>query len=139
MKKEVMELWTTALESGEYQQTALTLVSVDIVNGDIIGHCCLGVLCELAVQQGVNVERGGGTRTNDYEPDDPRYTPDDDYFPPVTFDGGESYLPLSVMDWAGMKSKNGVLSGLQSLSFQNDSGVPFSEISEIIRTNYEAL
>ncbi len=41
-----VELWCTALESGEYEQTSFTLK-----NGN--AYCCLGVLCEVAKAEGV--------------------------------------------------------------------------------------
>lgn len=46
MKPEIKKLWTDALRSGKYQQ------GTGYLNRD--GKlCCLGVLCELAVQAGV--------------------------------------------------------------------------------------
>ena len=47
MNKEIQTLWTAALRSGDYTQGAGVLKTT---NGD---YCCLGVLCDLAVQAGV--------------------------------------------------------------------------------------
>ena len=41
MDKELKEKWVAALRSGDYGQTTGCLV-------DGRGHCCLGVLCEVA-------------------------------------------------------------------------------------------
>lgn len=43
----VMEKWATALESGNYKQ-----VNGKLTDGEG-GFCCLGVLCEIAVDEGV--------------------------------------------------------------------------------------
>jgi hypothetical protein len=55
LRPEVKEKWVAALRSGEYQQTKsyLHLVEEDGVDR----FCCLGVLCDLAAQEGV-VEEG---------------------------------------------------------------------------------
>lgn len=46
VNKDAIEKWVTALESGEYKQ-----INGKLSDGE--GFCCLGVLCELAVQEGV--------------------------------------------------------------------------------------
>jgi hypothetical protein len=51
LRPEIKTLWLEALRSGQYKQTKNFLHVVDNTNGD--GLCCLGVLCELAVQAGV--------------------------------------------------------------------------------------
>lgn len=51
MKEDVKKLWVEALRSGEYSQGygQLKLVGPE----GSVKHCCLGVLCEVAVKQGV--------------------------------------------------------------------------------------
>jgi hypothetical protein len=50
MKQEIKERWTTALRSGEYEQG----VGYLRYEGKF---CCLGVLCDLAVKDGVMREK----------------------------------------------------------------------------------
>ena len=47
MKTELVKKWTTALESGEYEQGIGKLRSPDDK------YCCLGVLCDIMEQNGV--------------------------------------------------------------------------------------
>lgn len=47
MKKEIADKWIAALESGEYKQ------GQNVLRSDDGFYCCLGVLCELAVKEGV--------------------------------------------------------------------------------------
>lgn len=48
----VMTKWVTALRSGQYEQTRGRLTGETHVDGRI-GYCCLGVLCDLAEQEGI--------------------------------------------------------------------------------------
>jgi hypothetical protein len=53
----VIERWVEALESGEYAQTKGVLRrNEDSPYGHKVGYCCLGVLCDLAVREGVITE-----------------------------------------------------------------------------------
>lgn len=49
MNKEFVRKWIKALRSGEYEQGEKFLKQV----GDKTVHCCLGVACEVAVEQGL--------------------------------------------------------------------------------------
>lgn len=113
MKPEIRAMWTAALRSGAYQQGISRLRSGD-------NYCCLGVLCDLAVQAGIGRWR---------------HTLDD-------FDAkGElvsTALPWAVVDWAGLSYSNpGV--GVATLAEYND-GAPdtgirphsFAEIADLI-------
>jgi hypothetical protein len=54
MNPKVREAWVRALRSGQYPQgTNYLHVAADDPNDRWEGFCCLGVLCELAVQAGV--------------------------------------------------------------------------------------
>ena len=46
MKKNIMKRWVSALRSGEFKQGKGALEAKG-------KHCCLGVLCELALVEGV--------------------------------------------------------------------------------------
>lgn len=50
MRPEVARMWVDALRSGDYKQGKHRLTTV---TDDGVEHCCLGVLCEIAVQEGV--------------------------------------------------------------------------------------
>lgn len=81
MKTEIKERWIQKLESGQYDQT-----EGELRNG--LGFCCLGILCEVAVEDGII------TRAEDYG-----------YNAPSRNDGEEyvenSVLPRVVAEWAG--------------------------------------
>lgn len=80
MNQEIKAEWVEALRSGEYNQDTRYLRSVN-------GYCCLGVLCEIAVQHEV-IGKQGNMIT--------RYGPD----------GDVSTLPREVQEWAGLDSPN---------------------------------
>ena len=90
MKPEIARLWAEALESGEYKQ-GRTLLH----NAKTNEYCCLGVLCELAIQAGVPVVKApaNGNRTA--------------YSGIMSYDGRSGYLPESVSDWAGLPTEVG--------------------------------
>lgn len=136
MKEEVAKLWIDALRSDRFKQTEGSLHSVKeqvIVmethpdTGEVLcskitpaGHCCLGVLCELAIEAGVKVEKSM-SRDNDYE---------------ELYDNKAGALPASVMDWAGMNTEDGDFETKdmcdKSLAELNDAGKTFAEIADII-------
>ena len=49
---EIIKSWITALRSGKYKQ-GIGKLKAKGVDGTELCHCCLGVLCELAVEQGI--------------------------------------------------------------------------------------
>jgi len=105
MKPEIKKLWTDALRSGEYKQRALLLHMND-------RFCCLGVLCDLAIKQGLDVDMDR-TQSNIF-----------------SYDGLDNVLPLSVIRWSGLDS-NG-----ESLAALNDGGASFSEIADVIEQHF---
>ena len=115
MKKEVADKWTKALRSGKYEQGTNYLVHADM-------HCCLGVLCKLAIKAGVKLKvETGQTGT-------------------MAFDGEEQSLPHTVVEWAGMSSYNGVYDDeASSLAILNDRLETFEHIAKLIEENWEAL
>lgn len=123
MKAEVKELWTTALRSGEYEQTKGRLAVLKTGDADNVpeGYCCLGVLCELAFKAGVPMKV-----TN--------LASDDGDFVFRSYDDSSGTLPFSVMDWAGVAYSNPVLNG-NNASYWNDSpaeGLTFPQIADLI-------
>lgn len=119
MKKKIMKQWVAALRSGEFEQTKNKL---DNLKG---GYCCLGVLCTLALNEGVcdfNIGDDNGYSTKI-----------------GTYDNAEGMLPKSVMKWAGMATADGMIVGQGRLTILNDSGVDFKTIAGIIETNWRWL
>ena len=73
MKKSIANKWVKALRSGKYTQTKNNLCNA-------VGHCCLGVLCELYINDTKdNIKSNSGR-----------------------FDSEDELLPPCVMKWAGM-------------------------------------
>lgn len=99
-------------------------------------RCCLGVACDIAVEAGIAT---AVKRT---------VTPMDDG-PDVhvgqvlySYDGKLYTLPKSVREFFGFVTNGGSytdIKGRKSLAFQNDNGLTFSEIADIIESNPEGL
>lgn len=113
MNEEVKQKWVEALLSGKYKQVAGKL-------SDGTGFCCLGVLCELAVKEGV-------------------IEPSTHIFPGRRMYSGETnLLPRSVANWAGIsrdpvaEPKLWVLSTVK-LSKMNDRGMDFRQIAQVMQ------
>lgn len=121
MNPKVKEIWLDRLESGDNYQITSKLGNPDG------GRCCLGVLCDIAVEEGV--------------------------INPPDIVGGEylkygdqlAVLPQVVMDWAGLEYNNGGFATDpdknpdymdDALSYQNDIGKTFPEIAQIIRERF---
>lgn len=114
MKKEVADIWVASLRSGKYIQGKGKL------NCDG-KFCCLGVLCELALEQGATVRK---------------YMYDE--YTPISYDDTETFPPLSVTNWAGLNNRYGEGKDF-SLADLNDKGTSFNEIADIIEKKYEEL
>jgi len=115
MKQNIAKKWVKALRSGKYTQGKDYLKSED-------GHCCLGVLCELAREEiPLRIEKlSEGTY----------------------FDDEMTVLPSNVKVWAGMRSSVGNFLpevGLKSLAEKNDAGATFKEIADIIEERAKDL
>lgn len=141
MNPEIKERWLTALRSGKYKQTDGYL-NIQRNNPEAVpegnlrgnGYCCLGVLCELAVADGVIKKR---------------HSPEGDFFEygnPEANDWDYSVLPLSVKDWAGLTDTNPYINDTFidedsdsdypdnwiPISEPNDNGSNFEEIAQMI-------
>lgn len=139
MNPEIKERWLIALRSGEYKQTDgylnIQRPSPDADPAGILrgnGYCCLGVLCELAVADGV-IEK--------------RHSPEGDFFEygnPEENDWDYSVLPGSVKSWAGLSDPNPYVNDISEdvdfddsehwvpISEPNDNGSNFEEIAQMI-------
>ena len=129
MKKTIMKKWVAALRSGEYEQTSGSLVSI---NNEGERFCCMGVLCNLATEDG--------------------YGEWDGYvFKDEKGLNSNSWLPPGVIKWAGMKSESGEFESSdkdcgvspegysKTLVGLNDAHTPFTELADIIEANYKDL
>lgn len=141
MNPEIRARWTEALRSGKYSQTKdyLHVVSNgDPADGEAPGYCCLGVLCELAVQEGViaKEERYLGPESDGVILE--RYGVFD--ASPRMYQVHDRILPQAVVEWAGIEDPENPNQpcvendrGRQSLTHLNDaSGLGFDEIAAII-------
>jgi hypothetical protein len=102
--------WTAALRSGKYPQGIGGLRTSK-------GFCCLGVLCDLAVQDKViEAEQHWG----------------DDW----SYQNETNYPPVEVVAWAGLDSFNPTVTaelGPEGLASVNDSGgYDFAKIADLI-------
>lgn len=130
---EPQRLWVEALESGKHKQTTgylsitdgkLATKKADGLRTKVIptGECCLGVLCEVAIEHGVVVQ----------------VTEKDGI---KSYGGHTADLPQQVKRWAGLvRSDGGYLrpgkaGGLEkSLASDNDEGKSFTTIAQTIRS-----
>jgi hypothetical protein len=141
VNREVITKWVEALESGEYPQTTGRLQRTGPGYSDQpIGYCCLGVLCEIAAENGITYKEIPSL---------------DDHPTGVALFGGDDLLPPnSVKEWAGLDSANPLLTvevptydydlerevlveGDHQLSELNDEyGWTFAEIAAELRKKY---
>ncbi len=123
MNRDIAERWAQELESGKWLQGDGNLRRLRSLDDTVSLHCCLGVLCEMAVEAGV--------------------------IPPPTQvkalnTGTYTYMehmigvPPDVRNWAGVRTSSGVFDDT-SLTVLNDDGTPFSEIAQVIRQYAEEL
>ena len=125
MNPEIKAQWVAALRSGEYEQGKWALHYVD-ENGNA-QFCCLGVLCDLAVKAGLDVEVFG---------------PDQGSEGYVCYDDSPDGLPNSVSDWSGLGGPWGRRPDKDrgdddyALYALNDAGVSFEEIADVIEEEF---
>lgn len=131
MKTEIMEIWTAALESGEYKKTKGQLKKGQK------SFCCLGVLCDL-------YHKETGTGNWIYA------RGDEPHFDDGVSDGSSGILPMAVKEWAGMYSREGAprygaLANVTSIAhyslpdINDNTKLSFKGIAKIIRENVNRL
>jgi hypothetical protein len=124
MDPRIKALWVHELRDGGHEQGAgvLRRLEPDKANPE---YCCLGILCEIAVREGV------------IEPPVPGH---EDHIETVFYYGGEdtNLLPRVVMKWAGLYVDDPKVDAHSIgrdevyLAGLNDAGVPFTEIAQLI-------
>lgn len=87
VNKANMRLVVAALRSGKYLQGRgrLKCISND---GTPIGYCCMGVMCEVAIEKGVEL--------------DVQFLWLNDFSRAVRFDGSPTFLRTKVIEWLGV-------------------------------------
>lgn len=131
MNRRIRDLWTAALRSGRYRQGHGKLTRVRTVD-DVPEYCCLGVLCELAAQEGVVEAREGVSFSDSTH---------------VVYGDETNYLPIAVQRWAELPSHNPpvdlsvdlgnvTLGDQDTLAGMNDDGRTFAEIADVIERVY---
>lgn len=125
MNTTVKALWTAALRSGEYSQAKGYLRSDE-------GYCCLGVLCEVAVKNGVIPKAERIVRAFDSEP---TYIYGDDR--------AHLTLPSEVMEWAGLTEYNPLTDMDSEVGRVSDEShprkAPLSELNDSMGFDFEKI
>lgn len=128
MRAAIKERWVAALRSGAYPQTKYRLQRMETRYGREAGFCCLGVLCDMAVKDGVITERtafdGDGDEVMTYGT-------------AGFLDGGNcgamSLLPNEVRGWASADWSTNLELELCGL---NDKGTSFTAIADRIEEKF---
>lgn len=139
MKKEIADKWIAALRSGEYTQTKGHLcLAEEYTAGPPSnrrtyppGYCCLGVLCEVAIKEGVDI-----VKSIHSNPDEKAHI----------YNNNGSFLPEKVVNWAGMKNSSGDpqldedgAAVPELVALNDDEGCNFNEIADHIAKYWEHL
>lgn len=126
MNPEIKALWLEALRSGEYKQTTGVL-------NDGCRYCCLGVLTDIAVQQGLGKWEKLNTCTTFSFNDSTGSA------------ANSAALSPSTRKWSGLESCNGQFrpevlvpnflysNPIISLDELNDEKMPFNQIADVIQ------
>lgn len=116
MNPEVKQLWLDALRNGGFQQTRGAL-------HDDKGYCCLGVLCEVAIKAGIEIE---------VKP--PKHADERFYY-----DGYTTVPPDVVQAWANISETGHLDKAVEfagppsiALTALNDRGMTFDQIADVI-------
>lgn len=113
--------FVAALRSGQYHQVAGTLTKLYPTTEEVVGHCCLGVACEQAIKDGLElkVTTAGEDRCRIYN-------------------GETTVLPDVVVNWYGFPSEDPeFLPGHGNAIAANDSEqLSFKQIADLFEAAY---
>jgi hypothetical protein len=109
MNQEVKQKWIAALRSGEYSQGNMRLKITEAAPSWADKHCCLGVLCEIGVKEGVI----------------------------DGFNGANAYPPREITNWLGVEYITDVKPPksdtpslvLRAASWNDNEGLSFAQIA----------
>lgn len=110
MKVEIKKKWVDALRSGRYHQVREVLATPDN------GRCALGVLCDIAAEEGI-VSRRESTGENNRG----------DRIPCYAYDNWLYGLPGEIITWARLSLNDTCI-----IASMNDNGASFEEIAKWI-------
>ena len=124
MNSDIKTKWLEALRSGDYRQGQNVLHQQ--FGGDKPQYCCLGVLCDIAVKDGVisapEIVQG-----------------DQDGYHVYEYAGAEEVLPKAVREWAGISESNPTFQDPDedytvktSVADLNDGGKTFTQLADLI-------
>jgi hypothetical protein len=132
MNPEIKRKWVEALRSGRFRQGQGFLKKDDVIYDPndpldvpptpVQTYCCLGVLCELAAEEGVLPGTGKTSPT------------DRRYHYGAEHDLRWSDLPIAVQEWAGTDRSDPIVPGHGRLSTLNDNGSDFEYIANLIES-----
>lgn len=118
MNQEIKERWVTALRSGDYEQGTARL------NTNDEKFCCLGVLCELAVADGV---------IQKFDKPDEIEQMTLIYYGDPEGEMENAVLPPQVVEWAGLTEANPEPYAGRTVASLNDAGYEFPFLAELIK------
>lgn len=121
INKERVMLLVDALRSGKYKQGKASLGKQ---SQDGEENCCLGVACEVAIENGLELDK--------------EYTENI-----VFYDNEATILPNSVRKWYGFKYNNpelltglGFVHGVPATMVNDEYGYSFEKISDMFKKTY---
>lgn len=123
--EEHIQLLVDALRSGKYRQGRGTLANFD-KRSRKVSYCCLGVACEVARANGLNVPRekfNEGPQHSYYYGDNARELPQ------------ISRLPNSVAEWYGL-DRNPYLSAMTAIQANDTMLLSFRQIADEFEKAY---
>lgn len=165
------QAWLTTLEKSKlYQCTGqLCLAEREGYRRKVnFSFCCLGVLCEVLLQNGVDLQTVDDLFSDEYYKQDMErwretgrediWKPEEELVAKVSYDDEDGYLPTTVQDKVRLLSPDGLFSteytewllerdrqqaeylvSLKGLAEMNDSGKTFTDIAAIIRKHPWAI
>jgi len=123
-----LRLLVAALRSGEFVQTQSQLGRVDPAGVEPDKFCCLGVACEVAIRNGLDLDR-------EVSSNDPTV---------LRYDGISDELPARVQEWYGIDGSNPVLveenivnDEVTCIEANDDEGLNFAEIADLMESRWE--
>ena len=132
--KQIIRKWVDELRSGKWKQGDGRLATGPdyFAESKEVRYCCLGVLCEMAVESGIISRFSTHSRGYAYGKSE--------------MDSRICLLPVAVIDWAGFSEDEGGLNDDPMIecpdrspircSAANDHGATFPEIASMIEATY---
>lgn len=131
--KERIRLWSDALRSDEFEQGAGRLC---VIVKDKPRYCCLGVACEVAIRNGLTLEKGSSISSCDCELCRSSDATN------VTYNGQGSVLPERVREWYGLTSSPNLKDSLDegryhsAIEMNDQFKRTFAQIADAIEATY---